>query len=108
MSDPKMGRKMQSVTTATLTEGFAERLQGEPIKVVADRIGSNPYTVKNYKAGRNAPSLLQAILLAREYADIRAWLQQMIEPPSDEQLEVDYRAMMRRIEALEKQLEGDR
>lgn len=108
MSDPKKGRKMQSVTTAEITDAIAERLQGEPIKHVARKIGSNPYTVKNYKTGRNAPSLLQAILLAREYADIRAWLQQMIEPPSDEQLERDYQAMMRRIEALEKQVESNR
>lgn len=108
MSDPKMGRKMQPVTTAGITDAIAERLPNEPIKTIARRIGSNPYTVKNWKTGRNAPSLLQAILLARDCPDIRAWLKQMIEPPGDEQLERDYREMMRRIEAMEKQLESDR
>lgn len=108
MSDPKMGRKMQPVTTAEVTEAIAERLADEPVKRLAHRIGSNPYTVKNWKTGRNAPSLVQAILLARERSDIRAWLRKMIEPPTDEQLERDYQAMVRRIEALEKQIESDR
>jgi len=99
---------MQPVTTAEITDAIAERLPDEPIKKIARKIGSNPYTVKNWKTGRNAPSLLQAIMLARECADVRAWLKQMIEPPSDRQLERDYKAMMRRIEALENQLESDR
>ena len=64
--------------------------------------------MKNYKTGRNAPSLLQAILLAREYADIRAWLKQMIEPPTDKQLAADLVDLKRRLAALEKQRAEDR
>lgn len=108
MSDPKMGRKMQPLTTATLTDGFIERMPDEPIKMIARKIGSNPYTVKNYKTGRNAPSLLQAILLARTYPDIRAWLIKAMSPPTDQQLEADYQDMLRRLSALENRLESDR
>lgn len=108
MSDPKMGRKMQPVTTAEITDAISERLPDEPIKTIARKIGSNPYTVKNWKTGRNAPSLLQAIMLARECADVRAWLMQMIEPPTDEQLAADLVDLKRRLAALEKQSAEDR
>lgn len=108
MSDPKKGRKMQPVTTAEVTDGIAERLYGKPIKTVAREIGCNPWTVKNYKTGRNAPSARQLIMLARQYEDVRAWLLQMIDPPADEELALELAELKRRLARLENPSEGKR
>lgn len=99
---------MQSVDTMSVTDAVADALAGLPRKHVARDIGASPRAVKNWQERQNPPSSVHLIELARKYKDIRAWLLRAIEPPSEEQLERDYEAMMRRIEALENQLESDR
>ncbi len=102
MSDPKMGRKMQPVTAAQIADDLPALLSGTPRKVIARETDSNPYTVKNWETGRNTPSAAQLIRLAQKFPDVRAWLLQMIEPPTDEQLAVDLKDLKRRLAALEK------
>ncbi len=108
MSDPKVGHKMQPVTSVIGAEQIGNLLRQHSRKRLAQELGERPDTVKNWQDGRCMPSAAKMIEMARKLPEIRAWLIQMIEPPTDEQLERDYQAMMRRIEALEKQFERNR
>lgn len=108
MSDPKKGRKMQPVTAASIADELPVLLAKHPRKVIARETDSNPYTVKNWETGRNAPSAAQLIRLARKFPDVRAWLLKQIEPPTDAELAAELKELKRRLKRLETQREETR